>query len=805
MRPLSLELKGFAAYKEYTTVDFTDVELAAFVGSTGSGKSTIIDAITFALYGSLPRYDKTNLVAPVIHQLANEARVCLTFQLGNSTYTAVRVVRRLQSKTPGKVKATTKEARLERHLSSADSDENTQTQVLAGNVKELDQAVEDLLGLNFSQFTRTVVLPQGAFARFLKDEPAERQKLLRRLLDVEIYAKMGSRSREKAKHAKQKILFLESEKQRHSIEPDALEKAQTALGDIEQFEADGLKLQKQVNQIEQDLSPIRDQVKELDSSLVLLKDITDKPFEYKNFEIGSLVAAFEESQLLVESARREQQEVQPAEYSLLQLHEMQQRHSHYENHFEAAKKLGSELAEAENADKVAQKNLRVSEKAQEAAAAEFNIARAKADSDGWRAQLVVGEPCPVCEQDVSEVPDHVPPEALQELRSVLKKSETTLAQATKSAAASEAGVKAIQKALERESIHVAESEQLLSDALTKTEVEKKLVAAKKNEQKQKELAAKIVAAEKVLIHVQQRLREAEQAEKTQHANFLAFRDSVAVLGPPAIDQQEVSVMAKNLASWATEKVALLTKEREALAGKGKRLAREKKQLVDELQSSAAEAQLELSEFDQLTIVIAEAKSQAQRAIATIENHTAERKRLTSEMRTEQKAVKTAEVLGRHLSAQGFEGWLLAEAMEEIVVRATQRLQTLSSKQYSLELHDRNFQIVDHLNAGERRDVRTLSGGETFLVSLALALALSDSVAELASLDSPRLESIFLDEGFGTLDAETLDIAAGAIEELASNGTMVVIVTHVREMAMRMPVRYEVTKNPSTSTVEKVTA
>ena len=85
----------------------------------------------------------------------------------------------------------------------------------------------------------------------------------------------------------------------------------------------------------------------------------------------------------------------------------------------------------------------------------------------------------------------------------------------------------------------------------------------------------------------------------------------------------------------------------------------------------------------------------------------------------------------------------------------------------------------------------------------LALALSERVAELAADGAVRLEAIFLDEGFGTLDADTLDVVASAIESLGASGRMVGLVTHVRELADRVAVRFEVAKGPVTSTVEKV--
>ena len=92
-----------------------------------------------------------------------------------------------------------------------------------------------------------------------------------------------------------------------------------------------------------------------------------------------------------------------------------------------------------------------------------------------------------------------------------------------------------------------------------------------------------------------------------------------------------------------------------------------------------------------------------------------------------------------------------------------------------------------------------------MASLALAPALRDSQSEMATEDSPDLDSLFLDEGFGTLDPDTLAVVAATIEELGAAGRMVCIVTHIRELAERMPVRFEVSKGPVTSSVERVEA
>ena len=133
------------------------------------------------------------------------------------------------------------------------------------------------------------------------------------------------------------------------------------------------------------------------------------------------------------------------------------------------------------------------------------------------------------------------------------------------------------------------------------------------------------------------------------------------------------------------------------------------------------------------------------------------------------------------------------------------LADLSGGAYALAVDGRSggFGVVDHTNASQVRSARTLSGGETFLASLALALALADQVAGLASAGSARLESLFLDEGFGTLDPDTLDVVAAALDELGARGRMVGVVTHVRELAERLPVRFEVRKVGGSATVERV--
>jgi exonuclease SbcC len=160
-------------------------------------------------------------------------------------------------------------------------------------------------------------------------------------------------------------------------------------------------------------------------------------------------------------------------------------------------------------------------------------------------------------------------------------------------------------------------------------------------------------------------------------------------------------------------------------------------------------------------------------------------------------------LANELRADRVIAFLQGEALQVLAAAGSQRLATLSAGRYRLTCADDEFSVVDTWNGDEERSVRTLSGGETFLASLCLALALSEQVRSLSVTERARLDSLFLDEGFGTLDPEALRVVVDAIEQLAGDGRLVGVITHVRELAEQFP-RIEVRKSPRGSTVEFVT-
>ena len=811
MRPRRLEIEGFGTFRDRTVVDFADLDLVAFVGPTGSGKSTVIDAITFALYGSVARYDNPSLVAPVIHQLSTEAKVRFDFEVGGDAYTAVRVVRRQKSKPGAAPRASTKEARLERRALSADttSDDTSDdtTTVLAGSVSELDEEVGRLLGLDFRQFTRTIVLPQGDFAEFLTDDPGNRQKLLRRLLDIDIYARMGALARERAATAGQRIDVYTGELARLAdATPERLAAAESLVATLEALQDEVAEQLGALAELDVALTERRDVVNRLDADIERLGAIAvpDGVGEI-DAATSSAKKALSEAEATLAECRRVRDDVAARHAALGDPTVLGQQLARRERLAEVADRLAAArvgLATATEERSEIEATLVERRRALDAAQRELSTARAGADAADWVARLVEGEPCPICRQTVADVPDHVGHDELRALEATLAATTDDVHALT--AAAAKVGARA--EALEASMAELAATEESLVDSLDgvpSTEaLAASLRAASDAAAERADVSTAVARAEAGVTAAATGLDEAEGAESRFRQALLAARDRIADLDPPTPAGSSLVDDWRALEAWAGDRRTAAAATRAEVAQEGKELANDKAAIIDQLTAAVAPHDV-APDPATLASSLAARRASAERDVAHLRERLDHRVELESTVAELTEARVVDDALGRqHLAAGGFERWLLAEALDDIVARATLRLNELSNGRYSLEADDGSFHVRDHGNADERRDVRTLSGGETFLASLALALALADSIAELAPVDSPRLSSIFLDEGFGTLDGETLDVLATAIEELSASGRLVAIVTHVRDLAERMPVRFEVRKGSTTSTIER---
>jgi exonuclease SbcC len=163
--------------------------------------------------------------------------------------------------------------------------------------------------------------------------------------------------------------------------------------------------------------------------------------------------------------------------------------------------------------------------------------------------------------------------------------------------------------------------------------------------------------------------------------------------------------------------------------------------------------------------------------------------------------------GKNALGMSLQRFVLAARLEEVAEAASRRLHLMSGGRFRLR-HDVAMErkgsaaglglvVEDAWTGVADRPVAALSGGESFLASLSLALGLSDVV--LRRSGGRRLDALFVDEGFGTLDDETLDQAIRVLEALGGEGRVVGVISHVAELRRRIPARIEVARSPAGST------
>ena len=141
MRPIVLDMNGFASFREPTRVDFTDADFFALVGPTGAGKSTVIDAMTFALYGSVPRWGRKGMVSLALAPTVVRATVKLVFEVGQQRYVAARELRRVGGQVSQRA------ASLERIVDAAGlAEPGDKTIPMAKDLAGVNDAIERLLG-----------------------------------------------------------------------------------------------------------------------------------------------------------------------------------------------------------------------------------------------------------------------------------------------------------------------------------------------------------------------------------------------------------------------------------------------------------------------------------------------------------------------------------------------------------------------------------------------------------------------------------------------------------------------------------
>lgn len=215
--------------------------------------------------------------------------------------------------------------------------------------------------------------------------------------------------------------------------------------------------------------------------------------------------------------------------------------------------------------------------------------------------------------------------------------------------------------------------------------------------------------------------------------------------------------------------------------------------IDE--SKEASLKIEIEELEQKVKVLSENVGEARAEFDRVKKANAKNKIISKDLAEQTHRLNLAKELSSLLKGKALAEYVAEEYLAEITAEANRKLGLLLDGQYTLKFENKEFVVEDNFNGGEKRPASTLSGGETFLVSLSLALSISESISMLSERS---MEFFFLDEGFGTLDGELVDTAVNALYKLENQNFKIGLISHVAELADQIKNRVMVTKTASGS-------
>jgi DNA repair protein SbcC/Rad50 len=854
MRPVRLELKGFTSFRDDQAIDFDGLDLFAIAGPTGSGKSSILDAITYALYGSVDRVGKQ--VAQLVSQGQPRMAVMLQFGVGKERY---RVARSTPAHGGSKIL-------LERWQDG----EWRQAGEGADRVREADAMIRQAIGLDFEAFTRSVLLPQGKFAEFLVGDAKDRRNILTELLGLELFERLArlageiKRMASAEAGANERLLSTEYA----GVTEEAVAEAAVVAAEAAARDASLAAAESALRMLADRWAETERSVQELRACAVdarragaisaqsaeALEDLADRLAEAET-AASAAATATEARAKEARKARAAWEKAQAGWGGTAQVASLRAR-------AEALAGSRAEVAKARAAAKAARalipklaKRLEAAEQAVAARVGEAEAAIAAVESSeealdrathadlvaAVRSGVKVGDPCPVCGRAIGSLPQASRVQGLERAKAAhakarrsaeqaseaLQRARTDRDEAERDAGQAEREAIRIEEHLagligERESAESEIAEAFggrvptdavavldgrlgrLEDLDRACDVAEAALAEAKDERgiAERERDGLIARA----AEVRGRLGGLSVSGLVERARILAGPD-LGLLelpqGAPVTDAGELlaaaTALAHGLGSLAERLDELASSRAE---GEAAVLAEARSIVGDGFESAAS--------MSELVDAVAGARTAAAREAATAEHRSSElmaklaNARELIERVTEQRGrASRFDALSKELRADRIIAFLQVEALEILAAAGSEHLSTLSGGRYRLAFDQDEFFVIDAWNGEERRSARTLSGGETFLASLGLALALSEQVRSLSLTRRADLESLFLDEGFGTLDPETLEVVVDAIEQLGSDGRMVGVITHVRELALRLPARIEVDGSPRGSQIQVI--
>lgn len=914
MRPLRLEMSAFGPYAERTIINLEELGssgLYLITGDTGAGKTTIFDAITFALYGQASGNNrKPEMLRSKYAEPNTVTEIVLDFEYNGKLYKIRRNPKYIRAAKRGDGLV---EQKAEAELFMPDGSIITKPD-------EVAKAVNRLLGVDREQFGQIAMIAQGDFMKLLLAETGERQKIFRKLFNTEYYRLLQEKIRNEARRTELEYNAAEERIKQYMCgisyaenddNPEYYRKA--AMGElpvgetlllirnlITDDEKLGDNLASELDNFDKELDSVNKRIgknteiqrlvlelaktkksynegselykrlkKEAEDAKKMQSAVTDAEreiavieaeAEYRR-EFAVKADELEKSQslfaMLVKKTDAAEKEKSESEKKLEQF---RAEYDSLENAWEQREKLSAELAAQEafreKLEKLdaslceygkalarlreAQADYRESADKSERLRNEYNrmnSAFLDAQAGVLAMTLISGEPCPVCGATEHPLPAKCHENAPTEYELKKAKSEYDAAAEETSKLSLKAGeslgrVNALKKELckamdgefsenddhveeiqERIRADIKVCEQNISELSERTDAEEKRIS------RRKALSEMIPELEKRIsgsVKQWSRLAAEASAERTKS-------DELSKVCSELKNRlhYESGKEAEERIVFLTEKKQNIQKTAENAAKKFNDCDREQNLLkgkIDQLEAQIPEnAETEIKCDEELRTELDGRRrkviEQQKNVHARISANTYALERIEHEKNKSDKlSERLTWMMDLAATAMGningkekimLEAYVQMSCFDRIIARANSRLIVMTDGQYELkrrtEALDNRYKsgleldVTDHYN-GTDRSVRTLSGGEAFMASLSLALGLSEEVQCMAG--GIRLDAMFVDEGFGSLDEETLNQAMNAFNNLAEGKRLVGIISHVPVLKERIDKQIIVRKSIS---------
>ena len=907
MKPLKLTMSAFGSYAGKNVIDFTGQQQGIFLitGDTGAGKTTIFDAITYALYNQTSGGERNgNMMRSQYAQPEAETYVELEFLYRGQTY-------RVRRNPDYKITKTLKNGKI-REQKVPHSVELTLPDgtVFPEKKNATDAKIIEILGLTADQFSQIVMIAQGDFLKLLYTKSDERKMIFSKLFRTDIYWKIQENLRRKSMEMDERIQendrAFEQEKSRIIPLPeseelpldelverlrervkDALKEQNLRRANVEELNKKITKYE-EINKLFVSLEKIRRTGKELEARQAESKERrqqienarkADKVLVAEQQNLRQQQAVEQSAQAIAkmtETLANDQEMFETLKTQLQEAEAKQKREAAdtqkkmlaLEQSFPSYEALQNARSEEQQAKKVWEDLGKTSEESfhkKEAGIAALKEQQKQQEQvveqtkKNWEQtslsasesakhyehmyeaflkeqagilaeNLSAGCPCPVCGSTVHPDPAKLSDHAVTELEVEQAKKTRAAAEEKRDLAHAAFETEKTEKQKLAQAVEKEEADFVLAQTIAKQqrkEAEQNYVSLQKTAEqiREKLVYPSLAEAKKQYAAMQKALEAAEQeiAKKRQKVSELA--EAMNTLKGQKLAEEENQKTAKKLAvktekeyAKLLEKSGFVSEETYHLAILPERsrskLEREEKEYESQCLRQQSEQKLlekqvsgktytDTTELNEQLKAEKQALKEAEKTY--MELHTAyendrsvlqncavyleKGKKLESEDQVIKSLSKTANGRLSGSAKIDFETYIQRQYFKQIIHEANKRLLTMSNHQFILKLKEeantgrKTNEGLDlsvySLVTDSERDVKTLSGGESFLAALAMALGLSDIVERSAGAIHPDM--MFIDEGFGSLDAQSRQQAIEVLGELAGDSRMVGIISHVTEL------------------------